>query len=284
LKLLNAVGKAVLGSAAIISMYSYSLDVLPEPYNALVFGGGAGVIAATIAATQRRRGKSLPIGVVGELPGVPAERASRSTRPQGKPVEKDRLLRKYDKAFSEMLARQGSSRSDALERMKPILYQLSPEIKVWTGDTRIRMHMLLKELAKGLDNPSSARQSIELLILVLSKGGSSAVEMARPMVREKIQELYSKSHNEQERFLPRLLLILDEYDPKAVESLAKDAIYVWGDDRFRAATEYLGLETLRERGIRSKLKGVIGGEIAKAGDGGNVKALCRAMDLYQAVR
>jgi hypothetical protein len=223
--------------------------------------------------------------LVGALPGVPAERVSRAPGSRGKPVEKERLLRRYDRTFNEMLARQGTvSRSDALEQMRSIVCQLSPDIKAWTGDTRIRMFPLLKELAKDLDNPSSAKPSLELLVLILSKGGNSAVELARPMLRGRIQELYDKSIHESERFLPRLMLMLDDYDPKAVENVTKDAIHVWGDDRFRAALEYLGLETLRERGLRSKLKGVLGGEIARAGNNGDETALFRAMELYQAVR
>jgi hypothetical protein len=285
LKLLNAVSEAAMASVAIFSMYSFSLDLLPEPLNSLVFAGGAGLLAATAVAAKGGDKKSAPIGIVGALPGVHFERLGKSTGPNGKPVERERLLRRYDKAFTEMLARQSPrSRSELLEQMKPILYQLSPDIKAWTGDARIRMYLLLKELAKDLEDPSSARQSMDLLVLILSKGGSSAVEMARPMLRDKIREMYDRSHHQNDRFLPRLLLMLDDYDPRAVENLTKDAIYVWGDDRFRSASEYLGLETLRERGLRSRLKGVLGGEIARAGNEHNVIALCRAMDLYQAVR
>jgi hypothetical protein len=285
LKLLNAVGEAGLASVAIFSMYSFSLHLLPEPFNGLVLAGGAGLLAATALVAQGRGKKSGPVGIVGALPGVPLARPGKSTGPTGAPDEEERLLRRYDRAFTEMLARQSAkSRSYILEQMKPMVYQLSPDIKAWTGDTRIRMHLLLKELAKDLDDPSSARQSLDLLVLILSKGGSSAVEMARPMFREKIQAMYDRSHHQDDRLLPRLLLILDDYDPKAVETLTKDAIYVWGDDRFRAASEFLGLETLRERGLRSRLKGVLGGEIARAGNDGDVTALCRAMELYQAVR
>jgi hypothetical protein len=168
--------------------------------------------------------------------------------------------------------------------MKPIIYQLSPDIKAWTGDARIRMYLLLQELRKDLDDPSCSRQVLDLLFLILSKGGSSAVEMARPMFRERIQEMYSKSVHENERFLPRLLLMLDNYDAKAVENLTKDAIHVWGDERFSAAWEYLGLEDLRERGLRNRLKGVLGGEIARAGTDGDMTALNRAVELYHAVK
>jgi hypothetical protein len=285
LKLLNAVSEAVMASVAIVSMYSFSLDFLPEPYNSLLLGGGAGVLAATAVAASGRGKKRKAVGVVGELPGVPAEKSRKSPRSAGKPAERELLMRRYDKAFTEMLTRHdGESRSDVLERMRPIIYQLSPDIKAWTGDARIRMYLLLQELSKDLDNPSCSTRALDVLFLVLSKGGSAAVEMARPMFREKIQAMYDKSAHENERFLPRLLLMLDDYDPAAVENLTKDAIYVWGDDRFRTACEYLGLETMRERGLRSRVKGLIGAEITKAGNGGNVTALCRAMDLYQAVR
>lgn len=285
MKLLKAVSEAVLGSVAIISMYSFSLDVLPEPYNSIMFGGGAGLLAVTVAATRRGGGKSRSVGDAGELPGVPAKRQEKAPEAPKKSVEKERTLRRYDKAFTEMLERQGTrSRSEALEHMRPIVYQLSPEIKAWTGDARIRVFLLMKELAKGLDDPATSRASLDMLFLLLSKGGSSALEMAKPLLQEKIRQMYSKTAHGNERFLPRLLLMLDDYDPQAVERLTRDAIHAWGDDRFSAAWEYLGLDELRERGLRNRLKDVLGEEIAKAGNERNITALNRAVELYHAVK
>lgn len=153
MNLLNAVSEAVLASVAIISMFSYSLDFLPAPYNSIMLGGGAGagLLTATVAAGKGRRGKSAPIGVTGALPGVPAGRPGKAGKSTAKPVEKERLLRRYDSAFTAMLTRHGpQSRAEALERMKPIIYQLSPDLKAWTGDARVRMYLLLQELAKAL--------------------------------------------------------------------------------------------------------------------------------------
>ena len=110
------------------------------------------------------------------------------------------------------------------------------------------------------------------------------MEMARPMLQEKIQQMYSKSVHENERFLPRLLLMLDDYDPQAVEKLTRDAIHAWGDDKFSAAWQYLGLDELRERGLRNKLKGILGEEIAKAGTARDTTALNRAVELYHQVK
>ena len=85
--------------------------------------------------------------------------------------------------------------------------------------------------------------------------------------------MYGDPTYEKERFLPRLLLVLEDYDPQLVENLTKDAIHVWGDERFRASWEYLGLDELRARGVRSKVKGFLGGEIARAGNERDAKAL-----------
>ncbi len=232
-----------------------------------------------------RRKKSDPVGEVGALPGVPVVRQAKASEAPRKSAESERLLRRYDRAFTEMLGRHGTySRSEALERIKPIVYQLSPEIKAWTGDARIRVYLLMKELAKCLDDPASSKASLELLFLLLSKGGSSAMEMARPMLQEKIQQMYSKAAHENERFLPRLLLMLDDYDPQAVERLTRDAIHAWGDDKFSAAWPYLGLDELRERGLRNRLKGLLGEEIAKAGTQRDTTALNRAVELYHQVK
>ena len=231
------------------------------------------------------RKKSGPVGEVGALPGVPTVRQARAPEAPRKSVEGERLLRRYDRAFTQMLGRHSTySRSEALERIKPIVYQLSPEIKAWTGDARIRVYLLMKELAKDLDDPASSKASLELLFLLLSKGGNSAMEMAKPMLQEKIQQMYSKSAHENERFLPRLLLMLDDYDPQAVEKLTRDAIHAWGDDKFSAAWQYLGLDELRERGLRNRLKGILGEEIAKAGTQRDTTALNRAVELYHLVK
>ncbi|HEV2389907.1 MAG TPA: hypothetical protein VGS04_04200 [Nitrososphaerales archaeon] len=269
-------------------MYFSSLDILPQPYNSMVFGGAAGVITATAALAYRKRGKSSLVREAGALPGVPEGASAREANPADVPrksIERDQLLRRYDRAFTEMLARQEAhTRSEALERMKQIMYELSPEIKAWTGDARIRAYVLLKELAKGLDDPASSKASLDLIFLLLSKGGNSAMEMAKPMLKEKIKHMYAKSAHDSERFLPRLLLMLDDYDPEAVERLARDAIHAWGDERFSAAWQYLGLEELRERGLRNRLRDVLGEEIAKAGTERNITALNRAVELYHAVK
>jgi hypothetical protein len=229
--------------------------------------------------------KSDPVGEVGALPGVPVVRQAKAGEAPRKSVESERLLRRYDRAFTEMLGRQSTySRSEALERIKPIVYQLSPEIKAWTGDARIRVYLLLKELAKHLDDPASSKASLELLFLLLSKGGNSAMEMAKPLVQEKIQQMYSKAAHENERFLPRLLLMMEDYDPQAVEKLTRDAIHAWGDSKFSAAWQYLGLDELRERGLRNRLKGILGEEIAKAGTQRDTTALNRAVELYHLVK
>ncbi len=236
-------------------------------------------------AAGAARSKSGPVGEVGALPGVPEAQQERSSKAPKKSIEKQRLLRRYDKAFTLMLTRHGNqSSSEALQRIKPIIYELSPEIRAWTGDARIRVYLLLQEIRKGLDDPSSVKASLDLLYLLLSKGGHSAVEMARPMFHDKIQELYGKSVNDNERFLPRLLLMLDDYDPKALENLTKDAIHVWGDDRFRAASGFLGLEELREKGLRPAIKGLLGEEIARAGTTFDRTALNRAVELYHEVK
>ena len=276
--------RAVASSVGAVSMYS--LEVLPAPYNSIAFGGGAGLVAAAIASQAKIfNSKPAPIGLIGLLPGMPDKASGDTADHLGKPLERKRLLKSYDRVFGELTSRHGpDSRSATLERLRPIVYELSPEIKAWTGDARVRMYLLLQEIAKDLDDPSSAKANLELLFLILSKGGSSASEMARPMLQEKIQEMYRKPVYESERFLPRILLMLSDYDPEGLEKLTKDAIHVWGDAKFRAAWEYLGLEELKERGLRNKLKGILGREIAEAGNDRDATALNRAVELYHEVK
>ena len=286
MKLFEAVSGAFLGSVAIVSMPSYLFDVLPAPYNSVVFGGGAGLFAATAAvgANVSRRG-SAPIGVVGTLPGVSGDGHGKHRQDHGRPLDRAQLLKKYDRAFTEVLTlNEAGSRSEALERLKPILYELSPDIKAWSGDARLRAYLLMQAIAKDLENPSYTSATLSLLVMILSKGGACAVEMAKPIFGEKIRKMYGDPRYGKERFLPRLLLELGDYDPGQVESLAKDAIHAWGDEQFAAASEYLGFGELREKCLRNKLKGFLGAEIANAGLEKDRAALNRAVELYHEVR
>lgn len=240
-------------------------------------------VKTSVAIISRRKPK--PIGEVGVLPGVPTKRRSKVPAPKPKSMEKERLLKRYDKAFAEMLSRHGpKSRLEMLEKIKPLIYELSPDIRAWTGDMRIRVYMLMQEIAKDLGDPVYAKASLGILVLVLMKGGNSALEMARPIFSEKIHKMYNDPQYENERFLPRLLLMLDDYNPQRVKQVTKEAIHVWNDGRFRATREYLGFEELPDRALRNTVKGMLGGEIAQAGVDGDMTALDRAVELYHEVK
>ena len=283
LRFVSAIGEAVVASVALLSMYS--MDLLPAPYNSVVFGGGAGLLTATAVAAKAKHKKPEPIGVVGVLPGVQMERSGKSRSATGKPVEKERLLKRFDRAFGELLSRRGlDSRLKTLEKMKPMIYELSPDMRAWTGDVRIRVYLLMQEIAKDIDEPAFANASLGILVLILLKGGNSALEMARPMFQEKIHRMYSEPKHENERYLPRLILMLDDYDKRRVENVTRDAIHSWGNRKFRAASGYLGFEELTQRGMRGAVRDIIRGEIARAGNDRDGIAAARAIELYCQVR
>lgn len=78
--------------------------------------------------------------------------------------------------------------------------------------------------------------------------------------------------------------MLDDYEPERVATLTKDAIHVWGDEQFNAASGFLGFDELRQRGLRSDIKGLLGGEIARAGVELDTNAMNRAVELYHYVK
>ncbi len=275
MNLFQAIGGALLGSASSVSKLSCL---------SLVFGGEA-VLSSGEVGDNSGQGGLEPTGLVGKLPGIPRKAHGRARQGHGKPLEKQMLLRRYDAAFAEVLTIQGTeSRSRALDRLRPILYELSPDIKAWSGDARLRAYLLMQAIAKDIENPSYTSASMSLLVLILSRGGPCAVEMAKPIFEEKIRAMYKDSRYEKERFLPRLLMELSDYDPKQVEGLAKDAIHLWSDEQFAAASGYLGFDELRAECLRNRLKGVLGAEIAQAGTARDTSALNRAVDLYHEVR
>ncbi len=194
-------------------------------------------------------------------------------------------MKKSDIAFARMLLRQKKrSGTASLESLKSVIFELSPDQGAWRADTNEKVYLLMQLISKHLDDPASAREGLGLLFTVLSRGGSSAVEMARPVFREKIESMYHKPLYKNERFLPRLRLMLDNYDSKVVCSVTSDAIHLWEEERFRAASGFLGSRELEQRGLKSVVKEFLGGEIAKAGNSLDKTALSRAVELYSQVR
>ena len=285
MNVLNAIGEAVLASAAAVSIYAYVVDAVPSPFNALLLGSGAGAVGAMSFAFDSGRKRSKTLDSEGALPGVPAGGRKGPKHSRTKAQEKQRLLAAYDRAFSRVLSRHGlDARLESLERLKPILYELSPDLRAWTGEMRMRAYLLMNEIAPDLDDPTCVQASLGLLVLILSRGGRSAAEMAKPIFYEKIQAMYADPKHESERFLPRLLLMLDDYELTRVEMLTKEAIHSWADGRFAASRDYLGLEEIEARGTKKRLRDMLGGEIANAGVSGDRTALDRAVELYHAVK
>jgi len=276
LRSIRTLGASLLTSVGLIST--------PEPINAVAISGGAGGLTGTSLDTGSNldSGELATIGVVGALPGAPGNMRTNRT---SKSIDAKKLAKRYDDALLALRSRRAKeARLEALEGLKPILYELSPEIKAWTGDTRLRIYLLVQEVLKDVADPRSANAALGLLTLVLSKGGRSALEMLRPMVRDKIVAMYGESGYQSERFLPRVMLMLDDYNLELVEQVTKDAIHCWSDERFRAAGPFLGLDELKEKETRNKLKDMLGGEIAAAGVQRDPAALNRAVELYHEVK
>ncbi len=193
-------------------------------------------------------------------------------------------MKKSDLAFARMLLRQQKRSGPTLESLKSVIFELSPDQGAWKADTNEKVYLLMQLISKRLDDPSSAREGLGLLFTVLSRGGSSAVEMAKPLFREKIESMYHQPLYKNERFLPRLRLMLDNYDSKVVCSVTSDAIHLWEEERFRAASGFLGSRELEQRGLKGVVKELRGKEIAKAGNSLDKTALSRAVELYSQVR
>jgi hypothetical protein len=284
MKASGAFGRRVIALVAVLSMASYPADLVPPPYNAALFGGGV-ALAGVIAQRTIKRRKSKPLSPGFDLlPGVPKKTGRAAPHTVTHALEREILLRKYDRAFSKLLsAQEASARLESLEALKPMIYDLPGEIRAWNGDVRLRMYLLMREMTRNISEPAFANTSLGILVLILSKGGGSAVEMARPMFSDKLHEMYAGTFRTDERHLPRLMLMLEGYREEHVTALARQAIHDWDDDRFRSAGEYLGFDQLRGLEVRDKLKAILRHEIAQAGLDHDRKALDRAISLYHGV-
>ncbi len=256
MRIASAIGEACLASIAVVSMSS--MDLVPAPYNSVLFGGGAGLLAATAMALKVKHKKSQPIGAVGVLPGVPAEHRGRSPQRNRKAPGEGADPKKVRQGLAELVSCYApASRAAILERLKPIIYELTPEIRSWSGDVRLRVYLLMQEMAPDLSDPRLAKASLGLLVQILSKGGESALEMARPMFQQKIVEMYGRPEYDDEPFLPRVMLMLEDYEQHRVENVMRDAIHVWRNGQFRAASEYLGFDELALKGMKGKFRSFI---------------------------
>lgn len=269
-----------MASLGLASVFSY--EIMPQPFNSVALGGGAGVLAA-VAVARAKRTKPQKVELIGDLPAIPKDASRTSSKGPRSPksVEKERALKRYDRAFAQLLSgTDDASKAATLEQMRLILYELSPDLKAWSGDARLRVYLLLKHIRAGLDDPSRQKTSLELLLLILSKGGASAVGVAKPLFYEKIKDLYRTHDRRTQRFLPRIMLLLDEYDSTEVKAVAQEAIHEWDDGRFNESCGYLGFEELKGRGLRTSMREMLGAEIARAGIDGDYSALDRAVELY----
>jgi len=264
-------------SVGLASMSTGPLDLFPNPISPVLFGIGLGLFAVTMPLLKRQL-LTPSIADPKALPKVPGRS---KVRLLSRSSDKDGLLRRYDLAFADLKdQREALGRASAFERLKPIVFELGPELQAWRGEARLRVYLLLKEIAKDFDDPDVSKASTGLLVFVLSKGGPSAVDLARPLFYEKVSSMYADPSCRQIRFVPRLLLLLDNFEKERVETMTIDAIHFWEDQRFEASAEYLGFESLRGSEVQTGLKELLGKEISKAELANNESALARASELY----
>lgn len=189
------------------------------------------------------------------------------------------------RAFDHMLSRLGrGSKLDSFERMKHVIYELSPDRQEWDERTEEQVYLLMQEISADLDGSASARRSLGFLSTLLSKGGRPAAEMARPIFYDKVRAMYSKPKYRNEPYLPRILLILSGYDAHQLENVTKEAIHAWEEEQFRAARGFLSPSELQRNGLRNAIKDLLGDEIAQAGNTLDREALTRALELYLQVK
>ncbi len=280
MRILGRIAEAVVAGLGVASMYSYSVDMVPEPYNSLMLGGGAGLVAATVVTAQVRQGKK---DNETSSEGSQSAKERKTPAKQKSKAPQQSAMKSFDVAFHKLVSRQpDSSRVELLDSFTSIINRLSLEIAAWTGDMRIRVYLLLQEIAKDVDDPTRAKASLGLIDLILSKGGPSALEMARPMFAETILRMYTDPRFDEDKFVPRLHLMMEGYEAKSVEKVTREAIHTWSAKRFSAAGAYLGLEGLAERGIRQRVKNVLRTEITNAGLAHDGPAAHRAIELYHA--
>lgn len=185
---------------------------------------------------------------------------------------------------ARLFRRRELSRSEPSDVVNDVIYDLSSDPSTWTHETEERVNLMLMAISAELGETASARSSLSLLFVVLSRGGEKAVEMARPLFLERIQAMAHDPRHKNERFLHRILLMLEDYSPGRVNSVTREAIHLWGEEHFRSAGGFLGRRELHQRGLTPSVKGILGREIEEAGNRSDWEALRRALDLYHEVK
>lgn len=185
---------------------------------------------------------------------------------------------------ARLFHRRELSRLEPCDVINEVIYDLSAEQDGWTAETQRRVDLLLHAISTDLDTPATARGGLSLLFVVLSRGGERAVTMARPLFLEKIQAMCHDPRHKNERFLHRVLLLLEDYSPGRVDIVTREAIHLWGEEHFHSAGGFLGRREVHQRGLTMSVKGILGREIEDAGNRSDWEALKRVLDLYHGVK
>jgi hypothetical protein len=96
--------------------------------------------------------------------------------------------------------------------------------------------------------------------------------------------MYDDPGFKEAKFVPRLLLLLDNFSKERIEAVTIDAIHLWDDGKFKASGEYIGFESIPDNEAQSELKGLLGKEMSKAQKDKDRSALTRASELYNLVQ
>ncbi len=149
-------------------------------------------------------------------------------------VGEGQAVRNFDAVFPAV---EGSlnpdNKAQAMRRIGPALYELTQHLPKWSGEARLRVFYLIKNLAPDTIRPRDATTYVGLFILMLRNGGEESVEMVKPFFLDKILAMSGDERYAKTKFLAASLLFLNQFEHEYSKKLADEAIHLWSDERFQ---------------------------------------------------
>ena len=217
----HRLGALALWAASLLSIGMAGSGALPALTSSITEGLGAGLLALAVTSSFAPF-PSGPIGSVGVLPGV-----SRADELRGvsKSAEKRSYLSSLGRAIDVLQSSDDpEARLNAIYEARFALYRLSPELRRWSGEVRLRVFVLLKAVARDLDNLRDAPACLDVITLVLHTGGESAGEMVKSVLGDKVEQAARSGMFNLEPSMSKLLLTLHEYSYDMAQKSRADSI------------------------------------------------------------
>ena len=258
---------------ALVGGYLYTLRVLRPPFDIVLLGASAGLLAAAVLS-RTKKDERRPVEE------LVLQSLTMSTPPLD--VSEGQAVRNFDAVFPAVERElDPEKKAITLRRLGPPLYELTQHMPKWSGEARLRVFYLIKNMAPDAIRPRDASTYVATLILMLRNGGEESIEMVSPFFLDKILAMSGDERYAKTKFLAASLLLLHAFEPEYSKKLAGEACNFWSEDRFETLRP--DFRILNTKPSREAVTLYLVDEASKARKEGKNRAAHRCEELLRAI-